>query len=60
MHEMTMDGDRFVKMLKGRAVVLTQLPPGHGRELAIMVNEASGRRDVSLRTRAGRESPVQA
>jgi CotH kinase protein len=52
MHEMTMDGDRFVKMLKGRAVVLTQLPPGHGRELAIRVNEASGRRDVSLRTRA--------
>ena len=52
MHEMTMDGDRFVKMLKGRAVVLTQLPPGHGRELAIRVNESSGRRDVSLRTRA--------
>ena len=32
MREMTMDGDRFVKMLKGRAMVLTQLPPGYGRE----------------------------
>ena len=52
MHEMTMDGDRFVKMLKRRAMVLTQLPPGYGRELAIRVNEASGRRDVSLRTTA--------
>ena len=52
MKEMTVDRGRFQKMFKGRAVVVTQLPPGHGRELARRVNEASGRGDVSLRTPA--------
>jgi hypothetical protein len=52
MPEMTMDVDRFLKLFKGRAMVLTQLPAGYGRELATRVNEASGRRDVSLRTTA--------
>ena len=49
---MTMDRDGFLKMFRGRAMVVTQLPPGYGRELATRVNEASGRRDVSLRTAA--------
>ena len=52
MEEMTVDRGRFRKMFKGRALVVTQLPPGHGRELATRVNEASGRHDVSLRTAA--------
>ena len=52
MGEMTMDRDRFLKMFKGRAIVVTQLPAGYGRELAARVNKASGRRDVSLRTTA--------
>ena len=52
MEEMTVDRGRFRRMFKGRAVVVTQLPPGYGRELATRVSEASGRRDVSLRTKA--------
>ena len=52
MEEMTVDRGRFRKMFKDRAVVVTQVPPGYGRELAIRVNKASGRRDVSLRTKA--------
>jgi len=49
---MSVDRGGFQKMFRGRAVVVTQLPPGYGRELATRVNEASGRRDVSLRTPA--------
>ena len=52
MDEMTIDRKRFQKMFKGRAVVVTQVPPGYARELAQRVNVASGRRDVSLRTTA--------
>jgi CotH kinase protein len=52
MREMTVDRGRFQKMFEGRAVVVTQLPPGYGRELAHRVNWASGRDDVSLRTPA--------
>jgi hypothetical protein len=52
MKELTVDRERFQKMLKGRAVVVTQLPSGYGRELARRVNWASGRGDVSLRTPA--------
>jgi hypothetical protein len=52
MKEMALDRVRFQKMLKDRAVVVTQLPPGYSRELARRVHEASGRRDVSLRTKA--------
>ena len=52
MEDMTMDRTRFQKMFKGRAVVVTQVPPGYARELAQRVNAASGRRDVSLRTTA--------
>lgn len=47
-----MDRGRFRRMFKGRAVVVSQLPPGYARELATRVIEASGRRDVSLRTKA--------
>jgi hypothetical protein len=52
MAEMTMGRVRFQKMFKGRAVVVTKLPPGYARELARRVNMGSGRRDVSLRTAA--------
>ncbi|MGZ4663383.1 MAG: CotH kinase family protein, partial [Arthrobacter sp.] len=52
MEQMTVDRNGFRKMFRARAVVVTQLPPGYGRELATRVNEASGRRDVSLRTTA--------
>jgi hypothetical protein len=52
MGEMTIDRGRFRRMLKGRAVVVTQLPRGYGKDVATRVNEASGRRDVSLRTTA--------
>jgi CotH protein len=52
MEDMTMDRTRFQKMFKGRAVVVTQVPPGYARELAQRVNAASGRRDASLRTAA--------
>jgi len=51
--EQTVVGRRqFQRMFKGRAVVLTHLPPGYSRDLATRVNEASGRRDASLRTAA--------
>ena len=51
MEETTLDRVRFQKMFKDRAVVVTQLPPGYSRELARRVTAASGRRDVSLRTK---------
>jgi len=52
MEQMAVGRRRFRMMFKGRAVVVTQLPSGYSRELATRVNEASGRRDVSLRTTA--------
>jgi len=52
MEEMTIDEARFQKIFTERAVVVTQLPPGYARELAQRVNQASGRRDVSLRMKA--------
>ncbi len=47
-----MDKAQFQKIFKERAVVVTQVPPGYARELAQRVNQASGRRDVSLRMKA--------
>jgi len=52
MEERTIDRARFQKMLKGRAVTVTQVPPGYARELAQRISVASGRRDVSLQTMA--------
>jgi hypothetical protein len=52
MEEMTVGRRRFQKMFRGRAVVVTKLPPGYGMGLANRVNDASGRCDVSLRTTA--------
>ena len=48
----TLDKRQFVDMFKARAVVVTDLPPGHGRDLADQVNEQEGRGDASLRTKA--------
>jgi hypothetical protein len=52
MGETSVGKSQFRKIFKGRAVVVTDLPPGYSRELANRVKEASGRGDVSLRTRA--------
>jgi CotH kinase protein len=51
MHD-TLDKSQFLGMFKARIVVVTDLPPGHGRDLASEVNEAVGRGDASLRTEA--------
>ena len=43
--------ERFCDIFKGRAVVVTDLPAGHSRDLANRANEAAGRGDASLRTK---------
>jgi hypothetical protein len=48
----TLDKGQFWATFKARVVVVTDLPPGHGRDLASEVNEAQGRGDASLRTEA--------
>ena len=48
----TLDRGQFWDTFKTRVVVVTDLPPGRGRDLASEVNEAEGRGDASLRTRA--------
>lgn len=44
--------EHFCDIFKGRAVVVTDLPAGHSRDLASRANEAAGRGDASLRTKA--------
>jgi CotH protein len=46
----TLDKGQFWDTFKARVVVVTDLPLGHGRDLASEVNEAVGRGDASLRT----------
>ncbi len=48
----TLDKGQFWDAFKTRIVVVTDLAPGHSRDLACAVNEAVGRGDASLRTRA--------
>ena len=48
----TIDKGQFWDMFKNRAVVVTDLPPGRSRDLANRVNEAEGKGDASLRTKA--------
>ncbi|MGB0096401.1 MAG: CotH kinase family protein [Solirubrobacteraceae bacterium] len=48
----TLDKEQFWDAFKTRAVVVTDLPDGHSRDLANGVNEAEGHGDASLRTRA--------
>jgi hypothetical protein len=48
----TLDKAQFWDTFKARAVVVTDLPPGHSRDVANQVNEAEGRGDASLRTKA--------
>ncbi len=48
----TLDKGQFWDTFKTRMVVVTDLPPGHGRDLACEVNEAEGRGDAALRTKA--------
>jgi hypothetical protein len=50
--ERTLDKGQFWDLFKNRAVVVTDLPPGQGRDLAKRVNQAEGRGDALLRTRA--------
>jgi len=50
--EATVGKERFCDIFKGRAVVVTDLPAGRSRDLANRANEAAGRGDASLRTRA--------
>ncbi len=47
-----LDKAQFWDTFKALAVVVTDLPPGHGREVAEQINEAEGRGDASLRTKA--------
>jgi CotH kinase protein len=44
--------ERFCDIFKGRAVVVTDLPAGRSKDLAERANEAAGRGDASLRTKA--------
>jgi hypothetical protein len=48
----TVGKERFCQMFKGTAVVVTDLAPGHSRDLANRANEAAGRGDASLHTKA--------
>ena len=48
----TIDKGQFWDMFKNRVVVVTDLPPGRSRDLANRVNEAEGKGDASLRTKA--------
>lgn len=50
--EKTLDKGQFWDTFKNRAVVVTDLPPGRSRDLATRANEAEGRGDMSLRTKA--------
>jgi hypothetical protein len=50
--EKTLDKGQFWDTFKNRAVVVTDLPPGRSRDLANRANEAEGRGDASLRTKA--------
>jgi hypothetical protein len=43
--------DRFWELFKGRALVISELPAGHGRVLARVANELAGGADASLRTK---------
>ena len=56
----TLDKKQFRDTFKARIVVVTDLPPGHGRDLACEVNEAVGRGDASLRTEAEYEALFEA
>jgi hypothetical protein len=51
MHD-RLDKGQFWDTFKTRLVVVTDLPPGHARDLASEVNEVVGRGDASLRTEA--------
>ncbi len=44
--------EQFCDIFKGQAVVVTDLPAGDGKDLAERANEAAGRGDASLRTKA--------
>jgi hypothetical protein len=46
-----LDQDKFRKLFKNRAIVVTDLPLGLGRELAEKVNRPAGPGDSALRTR---------
>jgi hypothetical protein len=48
----TVGRQQFCEIFKDRAVVVTDLPAGHGRDLACRANAAAGRGDASLRTKA--------
>ena len=48
----TLDKGQFWDTFKTLAVVVTDLAPGHSRDVANQVNEAEGRGDASLRTKA--------
>ena len=48
----TLDRAQFWDTFKTLAVVVTDVPPGHGRDVAEQVNEAEGRGDASLRSKA--------
>lgn len=46
------DRAEFQEIFKGRAIVLTDLPDGRSRSIAAQVNEAVGRGDATLYTKA--------
>ena len=48
----TVGRQQFCEIFKDRAVVVTDLPAGHGRDLACRANAAAGNGDASLRTKA--------
>jgi hypothetical protein len=48
----TLDKRHFVDLFERRMVVVTELPPGRGRDVAELVNEQVGRGDAALRTKA--------
>jgi hypothetical protein len=47
-----LDLDGFRRLFDDRAIVFTNLPQGHARELAEQTNDRAGRGDATLRTRA--------
>ena len=50
--EKVVDKGQFRDMFKGRAVPVRRLPPGRSQDLANQVNEAEGRGDSALRSKA--------
>ena len=48
----TLDKGGLWDLFKRRAVIATDLPPGPTRDIAYQVNEAEGRGDATLRTKA--------